>query len=150
VWECVCVCVCMCVRVNVWVWVSGKGNCLCVCHEGVYIQFQSLDAGERSASLYGRYIRRKRCSDIHWMGRRVGPAAGLNVLKRRKTSFSFRESKHYFSYVRLIISRYVDCALPVNCVCVCVLVISEVHKLREFIYLITCLLCVSMDWCIIN
>jgi hypothetical protein len=86
------------------------------------------------------------------MGRRVGPATGLNVLKRRKTPFSFRESKHYSSYVRLIISRYVDCALPVNyvCVCVCVLVISEVHKLREFIYLITCLLYVSMDWCIIN
>jgi len=118
-----CVCVCVCVWLSVCMWKGTLSSCVPGRRRGVDRVPIIVHFGTRCrwASLYGRLIPGKRCSGIHWMERRVGPATGLNALERRKTSFFWFESKHYPT-VQLITSRCTECGLlvPYVCVCLCV------------------------------
>jgi hypothetical protein len=51
-----------------------------------------LDGGEWSASRPGRFIRKERPPDTHWIGGCVDPRAGLDTVSKRKILSPHRDS----------------------------------------------------------
>jgi len=71
---------------------------------GVEVQLHALisalDGGEWTASCPDRVISGERAHDTHWIGRWVGPRAGLDAVAKRKNPKTCRElnpgrSSHY-------------------------------------------------------
>jgi len=52
----------------------------------------ALDGGERTASRPGRFTPRERAPDTHWIGRLLGPKAGLDAVVKRNIPSPYRHS----------------------------------------------------------
>jgi hypothetical protein len=69
----------------------------------------ALDGGEWSASRPGRFTRRERAPDTHWIGGWMGPRTVLDAVVKRKIPSPRRESNHRTLIVQPVAhQRYTD------------------------------------------